>query len=133
MNLKGSVDSLDDKIKVEQGVKKIDGVKQVNNQIGIVGTNAKGYTESQLKDSEKKYPQDYASSEQDRQLNAKIHDKLSGGIFSKGFDQVVIKTTNGVVVLTGTVGALDDIQKVQDQIKGVDGVKSINNQLTVKK
>ena len=83
VNLKGSVDSLDDKIKVEQGVKKIDGVKQVNNQIGIVGTNAKGYTESQLKDSEKKYPQDYASSEQDRQLNAKIHDKLAAASFLK--------------------------------------------------
>lgn len=132
VNLRGSVDTLENKNKVEDSVKKIDGVKQVNNQITIVKENPETYTDSQLQNSEKKYPQDFASNSEDRQLNAKIRDKLSSGWFSKGYETLVIRTTNGVVVVSGLVDKFEDIQKIGDQIKGVDGVRSVNNQITVK-
>ena len=130
VNLRGSVDTLENKNKVEDSVRKIDGVKQVNNQITIVKENSDRYPDSQLQDSEKKYPQDFASNSQDRQLNAEIRDKLSGW-FSKGYETLVIKTTNGVVVISGTVDKPEDIQKINDQIRNIEGVKSVNNQLTV--
>lgn len=132
VNLRGSVDTLENKNKVEDSVRKIDGVRQVNNQITIVKENPDTYSDSQLQNSEKKYPQDFASNSQDRQLNAKIRDKLSNGWFSKGYETLVIRTTNGVVIISGTVDKSEDIQKISDQIKDIDGVRSVNNQLTVK-
>lgn len=132
VNLKGSVDSLENKNKIEENVKKIDGVRQVNNQITIVKEIPGTYSEAQLKSSEKKYPQDFASNSQDRQLNAKIRDQLSNGWFSKDYETLAIKTTNGVVIISGTVDKSEDIQKIIDQIKDIDGVTSVNNQLTVK-
>jgi len=96
-------------------------------------TKKNTYSESQLKESEKKYPQDSAASFQDRQLNAKIRDKLSGGLFSKDYDKkIVLKTANGMVLITGTVDKDDDIQKVTDKVKDIEGVKSVDNQLSVK-
>lgn len=138
--LKGSVETLDDKNKVEDSVKKIDGVKQVNNQISIMKENpntyskenVKTYSDSELQDSEKKYPQDMASSQQDRQLNARIRHKLSSGWFSKGYETLVIRTNNGFVIISGTVDKPEDVQKITDQVKNIEGVRSLNHQLTVK-
>ncbi len=106
--------------------------RQVNDSNTNVKDNSETYSESQLQSSEKKYPQDFASNPQDRQLNAKIRDKLNNGWFSKGYQTLVIRTTNGVVVISGTVDKFEDIQKINDQIRDIDGVRSVNNQLTVK-
>ena len=215
VTLKGSVDKADDKRTVENDVRKIDGVKQVYNNIAIRDTsrsnsnynsnsnpnynsrndsnlNSNGnpnfnsrndsnlnsntnpnynvtidssanpnlntrsdynsnanvntrndsnytsskssskYSESDLLSSEKKYPQDTAATPEDRQINAKIRSKLSGW-FTKGYETVILRTSNGVVVITGTVEKSDEIQKVNDKIKDVEGVKSVNNQVTVQK
>ncbi len=72
-----------------------------------------------------------ASNPQDRQLNARIRDKLSNGWFSKGYETLVIRTTNGVVIIGGTVDKPEDIQKIIDQIKDIEGVRSVNNNLKV--
>jgi osmotically-inducible protein OsmY len=132
VTLRGSVDTLENKNKVEASVKKIDGVKQVNNQITISKESPDTYSEAQLQNSEKKFPQDTASNSQDRQLNAKIRDKLNNGWFSSGYETLVIKTANGVVIISGTVDKPEDVRKIGDQIKDVDGVRSVNNHLTVK-
>jgi osmotically-inducible protein OsmY len=131
VNLRGSVDTLDDKNKVESSVRDIDGVRQVNNQITVTPDTTRSSGDSRNQYAQK-YPQDTAANQQDRDLNAKIRDKLSGGWFSKGYETIVIKTTNGVVVLSGTVDRIEDGQKIANDIKAIEGVKSVNNQLTVK-
>lgn len=132
VNLRGSVDSLADKNKVEDSIRNINGVKQVNNQINIAKTNSDSYSDSQLQDSEKKYPRDTASTHEDRQLNARIRDKLSNGWFSKGNETLIIRTSNGIVIISGTVEKPEDAKKISDQVTGIEGVKSVNNQLSVK-
>jgi len=94
--------------------------------------NRNSYSESQLQNFEKKYPQDSATSQQDRQINAKIRDKLNGGWFSKGYDALIIKTANGVVIISGTVDKDDDISNIKDKLKDIEGIKSINAQLSAK-
>lgn len=129
VNLSGSVDTLENKNKVEESVRKIDGVKQVNNQISIVKEKSDdAYSDSQLQDSEKKFPLDVASNAQDRQINAKIRHRLSDGWFSKGYESIVIRTNNGVVIISGTVDKPEDIQLISDEVKAIDGVRSVINQ-----
>jgi osmotically-inducible protein OsmY len=132
--LRGSVDSLENKNKIEKGVREIEGVRQVNNQITIAKEtkDQDTYSDSQLIDSEKKYPRDSAATPQDRQLNAKIRDKISNGWFTKDYETVVLKTANGIVIITGTVDKPEDAQKVSDKIKDIAGIRSVNNQLSVK-
>lgn len=134
VNLRGTVDTLENKSKVEDRVRKIDGVRQINNQITVSSerSNGNAYSDSDLQNSEKKYSQDMAATPQDRQLNARIRERLGSGWFSKGYDTLVIRTSNGIVVISGAVDGQDDVQKINDQVKNIEGVKSVNNQLTVK-
>ena len=148
VSLRGSVETSDDKKKIENNVKKIPGVKQVNNEITVTAEKAAlsyyqppmmsdGMDSDDPEDTTKaatatKYSKDFAATDSDKQINEKIRDKLSGGWFNKGYDNLVIRTTNGIVTVSGTVNKFDDIQKVSDEIKKVDGVKSVNNQLTVR-
>lgn len=131
VNLRGSVDTLENRNKVEDGIKKIEGVRQVYNHMTIVQEKPGTYSAADLENSEKKYPQDAASTLHDRQINAKIRSNLSGW-FSNGYENIAIRTANGVVVISGTVDNPQDIQKIKDHLKKIDGVKTIDSQLTVK-
>ncbi len=131
VSLNGTVDKLENKAKLEDNIKKIDGVQQVNSQLKVAPTTKSAYSESQLKDSEMKYPKDSAATSQDRQLNATIRNKTAG-FFTKLNDTVAFKTTNGIVMITGFVDKSDDVMKLGDQVKGIEGVKSVDNQLQVK-
>lgn len=135
VTLKGAVESKDAKDTIEQKVKKIDGVKRIDNQITIASkaSNSDDYSNDQLKDSEKKYPQDYAATNQDRQINTQIRSKLSGNWLSKNFDNLAIRVNNGVVTITGTVDNRNDLKTLNDRIKdlkSIEGVKSVDNQAT---
>lgn len=129
VTLGGSVHNADDLKKVEDSIQKIEGVRQVNNQIRL----AQGNTPNANAASNNKFPQDTAATTKDREINDKIRDKLNSGWFTKGYETVVLRTANGTVIISGTVDNFEDIQKIHDQIKDVDGVRSINHQLNVKK
>lgn len=149
VSLRGSVATLDDRKNVEDAVRKIEGVRSVDNQIVInkveankdsssntnrgaySDTNKNGYSEEQLLDSEKKYPQDKAATIFDRQLNAKIRDKVSNGWFSQGYKTIALRTNNGVVLITGSLDNRDDLQKLIDKIREIEGIRSVDNQIVI--
>lgn len=136
VNLRGTVETAKNKTDVEDRIKKINGVRQINNNITVsnnsdVKSNY-NYSEDKLKESEKKFPQDSAATLEDRQLNARIRDKLNNGWFSKGYETLILRTSNGVVVISGTVDKSEDVQKIGDQVKEVEGTRSVNNQLSTR-
>jgi osmotically-inducible protein OsmY len=141
--LRGNVDTASDKTKVEESVKKIDGVKQVDNQLNVTQESASAYRRQRniadntdtttAQDSESKYPQDYAATDSDRTLNAKIREKLGSGWFTKGYETVILRTKDGTVTISGIVGSYDDVNKINEKLKDVDGIKNLNNQVSVKK
>lgn len=132
VTLSGTVDTLENKNKVDDAVKKINGVRQIVNQIRIARENADKYSDEDLQKSEKTFPQDSAYSPEDRQINAKIRDKLGRGWFSRGYEALVIKTANGIVVISGPIDKIEDAQKISEELKDVEGVKGINSKLTIK-
>lgn len=114
------------------------------NPSGTYGESTKGsysssstYDSSRSYDSSKndtsnKYPQDKYATDSDRLLNSKIRDKISGW-FSDKYKNITLNTSNGIVTITGYVESQDDLKKLVDEVQKVNGVKSVNNQVQVKK
>jgi osmotically-inducible protein OsmY len=141
VNLRGVVDSNKEKIKIEQSIKSIDGVKRVNNTISIGlnppasksltaanNSNAKNSAASSNSPGSK----DTGTNENDRQINKKIREKINKWS-PKGYETIVIASSNGVVTVTGNVERVQDIQKISNDVKSIEGVKGINNQVSIKK
>lgn len=132
VDLKGTVDTPENKKKVEDDVRKIKGVRDLNSLIIVVKPKPAPYTDAQLQTSEKKYPKDTAATRDDRQLNARIREKLSSWLAGGSNRVLVLSTSNGIVVISGTVDRFDDLQKINDQLQDVDGIKAVSNQVDVK-
>lgn len=128
VTLRGNVESLKDKTSLEDKIRKIQGVKQVINQ--IVSTNNEVSLNNDAMAATAAHP-DFAATDDDRALNAKIREKLKGGWLSKGYDTIILRTNNGIVIISGFVEKPEDVQKVSDKVKEVDGVKGVNNLVTV--
>jgi osmotically-inducible protein OsmY len=71
------------------------------------------------------------SSVSDQELTKRIHDKLSSGIFTEGYNQINIEVNNGKVTLQGTVKTWDDKGKIEKEIRNLDGVKSLKSEIKV--
>lgn len=145
VNLRGIVDTREDKNKIEQAIKKIEGVKGVKNEITVgmptgsqkskmLGMNnnnthnhrhANGAAASTM-------TQDSAGTDQDRTINSRLRERLSR-LNSKGYETLVISTSNGAVVITGNIDRVEDIQRISNEARNVQGVKSVTNQVTATK
>jgi hyperosmotically inducible protein len=66
----------------------------------------------------------------DSALTASIKEKLEASEMNR-FDGVAVRTTNGVVTLTGTVQSEQAMKKVLDIAHDTDGVTRVENKLTV--
>jgi osmotically-inducible protein OsmY len=67
----------------------------------------------------------------EQQLQKKIHDKLKGGWFTKGYPGVSAQIVNGDVTLTGVVASTKDKEKIDKEIREIEGVRSLNSQIRV--
>ena len=65
----------------------------------------------------------------DTDVTAKVKYKLAGKKGLKGSD-ISVTTTNGVVTLTGTASSSDAKEEAEKLTKTVEGVKSVDNELT---
>lgn len=149
VTLRGFVVSLDDKKKVEDAVKDVNGVSNVKNQLAVQAkqdnassmrsANQANQTTSDdddddedYDDDDNDYPQDRAATDADRRINNKIRDAISNGWFAKKFETLVIRTDKGTVTIEGVVESFDDQRKLNDEIRKVEGVRSVNNNVQVK-
>lgn len=82
--------------------------------------------------NEKNYPKDQYKTENDRHINSKIRNKVTGW-FTDNYKDIVIRTSDGIVVIEGFVITKDDQKKLNDELKEIDGVKRIENNTHLKK
>ena len=68
----------------------------------------------------------------DAELAKQIQDKLDSGWFSKSFAGVTARVSNGNVELQGQVASWEDKSKLENEIRGMKGVASLNSQVTVR-
>lgn len=75
---------------------------------------------------------DMSSVSSDQKVEKAVKDKISSGWFATGYDQVTVRVRDGNVTLGGFVGTVEEKNKVESEVKKVEGVKSVVNDVQVK-
>ncbi len=145
--LQGYVENHDDKQSLENAVRKIDGVRDINNQVmvqsayGATGMNgnrgltgATGYagTTGYSATDAREFPQDRAATAEDSQINKRIRDQVSRGWTWDSYKEVTLDTKDGVVTLKGSANREVDLQKLITEIKKINGVRSVQTDVNLK-
>ncbi|HEY4831554.1 MAG TPA: BON domain-containing protein [Waddliaceae bacterium] len=67
----------------------------------------------------------------DQDLAKKIRDKIGSGWFRKGYDEVQVQVRKGNVMLQGSVKTREDKEKVEKEVRNINGVRNVNSQISV--
>lgn len=67
----------------------------------------------------------------DTELARQIQDKMASGWFAKAYAGVTARVRNGDVELQGQVKTWEDKSKLENEIRNMKGVNSLNSQITV--
>jgi len=132
ITLDGAVDTNEKKNAILEQVKTSAGQREVHNNISVQSPTRLSNADIMLERSEKKFSKDTAATKEDRILNARIRDKISGGWLAPLNEALIIKSSNGAVIITGEVSQPEDMDSIAYILKNVEGVKSIDNQATIK-
>lgn len=73
----------------------------------------------------------YVKSRADKKLEAKIIRKLHGWLVSGYEGQIKFDVSQGNVTLNGFVGSKWDKDEIENKVRSVEGVRFINNQITI--
>ena len=71
-----------------------------------------------------------AAQSNDQRLTADIQDSLRSR-FSDKYNNVQVTVNNGNITLRGTVASEDDKADLEEKVRDMDGVRSVNNQVTI--
>ncbi|MBA3602526.1 MAG: BON domain-containing protein [Parachlamydiaceae bacterium] len=126
VTLHGYVKTVNERQKVDNEVRGIEGVSGVTNKIEI-RENASTY--SQNRDS---YRVNDSGLSSDQELTKRIYDKIRSGLFLSGYDGVKVDVKNGLVTLHGYVKTVNDRQKVDNEVRGIEGVNGVSNKLEIR-
>jgi len=138
VTFRGVVDTREDKEKIEQAAKKLEGVIRVRNEISVglpksqtamnnTKKNGTGSTATATSAASK----DSASTDKDRIINMKLRERFEK-MAPWGYETIVIATSNGVVTITGNLERVEDMQKISTEARHIEGVKSVTNKVTAK-
>lgn len=115
----GSVKTLKDKEKVERELRNIDGVTNLISKLNVEQPESR----ETGKDSREGYT--------DQDIQKKVNEKLSPGWFSSGYDKVQFRVRNGVVFVAGSVNSQSDKDKLERDLRNIDGVDNVVSRLVV--
>ncbi len=105
-------------------------LERLNNVMGVQGVEDKSFVEKDGASFDN--ANTAAALKDDAALRKEIQSQLSGGLLSKGFDNVSVDVTRGVVILRGSVLTNDDLKTISDRIQKIQGIRSVDNQVTVR-
>ncbi len=120
VTLTGSAPSADAASAAKELASSVDGVKSVDDQ---VNTPSLADSVASKTDKAAKKTGKFAS---DSWITTKVKSDLLADSVTKGLD-ISVKTSNGVVALSGTVASDDAVAHVEDIAKKVKGVKSVDS------
>jgi hyperosmotically inducible periplasmic protein len=110
VHLRGKVDSPEAKAAAETVAKGIDGVKSVKNELQVVSPGARKTVDAK-----------------DADIAKAVESRLSR---ERDLKKIDVRADSGVVTLTGEVPTISASAKASEVARGVNGVRSVKNQLT---
>jgi hyperosmotically inducible protein len=108
--LRGKVDSAEAKAAAESVAKGIDGVKSVKNDLQVVSPGARKAVDAK-----------------DADIAKAVESRLSR---ERDLKKIDVRADSGVVTLTGAVPTISASAKASEMARGVNGVRSVKNELT---
>lgn len=124
VTLQGSVNSREEMRNIENTIRNIPGVREINNRLNVQDSRN---NPTQPKD----FPQDRSASPADDQLNQRIRDKISRGWLWNNFTEISLNTSNGVVTLNGRLNNKDEERTLITDIQNIPGVRSVRSNLNI--
>jgi osmotically-inducible protein OsmY len=110
VTLHGKVGTPADRVKAEQTVRKVDGVKSVNNQLVVVPSDAAKMVAAN-----------------DREIKTRVETSLKSD--DKMEDVKVASVNDGVVLLSGKTANLDEKLRAIENAYSVDGVRRVATEI----
>lgn len=92
----------------------------------IAGTHAANYF-----DTTSRTTSNAQSAISDNEITQEVNGLLEDGWFTSGYKQVTATVSNGIVTLQGSVPSQDDKIQLEQDVKSIDGVRSLKSQLQV--
>jgi osmotically-inducible protein OsmY len=139
VTLKGAVPTQEEKDSAEQIARKVEGVKNVNNQISVnpsattpgflTGDEIKEQVKEQIKEAANVVAEEVKKEAGEVALSAMIRAKL----IAVGFSDVTVEVDQGEATLKGEALSEKDRVAVEVIVEKTEGIKKINNKLIVKK
>ena len=146
--LTGYVENEEIQREIHNKIKRIDGVLNIEDQIAIKKSvlnskNKVGFVPSssqkriaQAEDLSRQAQQlssntDTAKMNNDMELAEKVQDVIKKQGFIKGGNNITFSVSNRVVSLNGIIDSESEKQRVGDRVKSIDGVRSVQNNITV--
>lgn len=68
----------------------------------------------------------------DQTLDTRIHDKIDAGLLTNGYPDVTVDVKNGKVLLQGFVNTQKDKDKLEKELRDIEGVKAFDSKVQVK-
>lgn len=124
ITLHGKVRTEADKEKIENAIRKMQNVRDINSQIIVRERKSdKSPTAS--------FSQDSYSTAEDQELNKAIRSRIGSYWFWDRYEGLSLNTSNGMVTLDGVIDSVADEQDLVKMVQSVDGVKSVRSNLEV--
>lgn len=132
VTLSGSVESEQDRQDVENRIKDIEGVRDINDQLKIGLPSQMSYNDNTLMiDGIPSYLADNSAVVTDADLQKQVDDTLKNNYVKKNFDTVVATVSNGVVTVSGPVNSDKDRQEILERLRKIKGITNVNDRLQV--
>lgn len=134
VTLKGEVPAQEEKDAAEQVAGKVEGVRSVNNQI-TVNPAAAGSglpTGNEMKQRAEKAVGNVEQGVKKGAAEAFLRGEIKARLVAAGYGNVAVGVEQGVATLRGEVAGEKDRIAVEAIVEKMEGVKTVNNQLTVK-
>jgi osmotically-inducible protein OsmY len=81
--------------------------------------------------SEKTYPKDQFKTDSDKAANKRIREQVTER-YPESFKEIILRTSDGLVVIDGFVYSLEDQKKLTDEVEQINGIKHVVNNTKIK-
>ena len=134
VTLMGSVDSEQDRQDVENRIRSLKGVNNVNDQLQVGSSTQTSSNDSYSRNETAEadsYAADQTANVSDQDLQKQAEDTLKNNYVKKNYDAILISVSNGIITVTGIVDSDKDREEIRQRLQKLRGAKNVDDRTQV--